>query len=70
MITADRLLPADLTGACLRGTDLSGADLNRAMMTGADLSRALLFGAGLRQVDLGEAITKGARGLETMDVVA
>ena len=27
MIAADRLLPADLTGAVLRGADLSGADL-------------------------------------------
>ena len=70
MIGADRVLPADLAGASLRGADLSGADLNRAIMHGADLSRAILFGACLRETDLDEAITKGARGLETGDAAA
>ena len=70
MIGAERLLPADLTGACLRGAELSGADLNRAILVGADLGRATLFGASLRQADLTGAVTTGARGLETVDDVA
>jgi len=70
LIGPDRLLSADMTGACLRSADLSGADLKRAVLTGADLSRAILFGACLRQAELTDAVTHGARGLETMDAVA
>ena len=70
MIAADRLLPADLTGTCLRGADLSGADLKRAVLVGADLSRAKLFGACLRESDLTDAVTSGAHGLETGDAGA
>ena len=64
MIGADRLLPADLTGACLKGADLSGADLKRANLTDTDLSRATFLGACLRQTDLTGAVTTGARGME------
>jgi uncharacterized protein YjbI with pentapeptide repeats len=39
-------------------------------MTGADLSRAVLFGTCLREADLTDATTSGARGLETTEAVA
>jgi uncharacterized protein YjbI with pentapeptide repeats len=63
LIAADRLLSADLTGACLRGADLSGADLKRAMLAGADLGRARMYGANVQQADLTDAITGGTQGL-------
>ena len=69
MLTADRLLPADLSGANLRGADLSGADLRRAVMAGCDLARALFHGAQTRQADLAGANLTGVRGL-TVDQAA
>ena len=63
MLAVDRLLPADLTGACLRGADLTGADLRRAVLTGADLSRSILHGAQMRQAELTDAVLVGARGM-------
>jgi uncharacterized protein YjbI with pentapeptide repeats len=56
MIAADRLLPADLSRACLRGADLSRADLRRAGLDGADLKRARLDGTqGLTPPQTGAA---------------
>ena len=63
LLTADRLLSADLTDAILRGADLTGADLRRAVMVGADLGRAVLHGAQTRQTDLTDANLTGVRGL-------
>jgi uncharacterized protein YjbI with pentapeptide repeats len=63
LIGADRFLPADLSGAVLKGTDLSGADLRRAIFVGADLERVNLAGATTRQMDLTGANLVGARGL-------
>ena len=57
------MMPADLTGAILRGADLSGADLRRAVLAGADLGRATLHGAQTRQTDLTDANLTGVRGL-------
>ena len=70
LIAADRLMPADLTGAVLRGADLSGADLKRAVLAGADLGRAILHGAQTRQIDLTEANLTGVRGLILDDQAA
>ena len=69
LIGADRLMPADLTGAVLRGADLSGADLKRAVLAGADLGRATMHGAQTRQADLTDANLAGVRGL-TIDQAA
>ena len=63
-VHAGETVPVD--GQVIRGR----STLNRAILTGADLSRAVMFGACLRQTDLTDAITNGARGLETMDAVA
>ena len=70
LLAADRLLPADLTGAVLRGADLTGADLRRAVMVDADLSRATLHGAQTKQADFTGAQTSGARGLDPADLHA
>jgi uncharacterized protein YjbI with pentapeptide repeats len=66
----DRLLPADLTGAILRGADLTGADLRRAVLVEADLSRSILHGAQTKQADFTGAQTGGARGLDPADLRA
>lgn len=63
MIAADRLMPADLSGAILRGADMTGADLRRAVLAGADLGRAVMHGAQTRQTDLTDANLTGVRGL-------
>jgi uncharacterized protein YjbI with pentapeptide repeats len=62
MLGPDRLLPADLTGASLRGADLSGADLRRAVLHEADLSRATLHGAQTRHADFTDANMVGVKG--------
>ena len=63
LIGQDRLLPADLTGAGLKGADLSGADLRRAVLVGADLERANFSGAAMRQMDISGAATYATKGL-------
>ena len=67
MLAVDRLLPADLTGACLRGVDLTGADMRRAVLTGADLSRSTLHGAQMRQAELTGTVLVGVRGMTSPD---
>ncbi len=64
LLSADRILPADLSRAILRGADLSGADLRNGRLAGADLSRARLHGCQMRLTDLSGAILTGALGLE------
>ncbi len=64
LIGQDRLLPADLTGAVLRGADLSGADLRHACLAGADLRRARLGGAQTKLADFTLAQLVGASGLD------
>ena len=64
LIAADRVLPADLTGAILANADFARADLRQARLTGADASRANFTGANLRDIDLTGAIRLGARGLD------
>lgn len=64
LITADRTLPVDLTGAILANADFARADLRQARLAGADVSRANFTGAQLRDIDLTGAIRLGARGLD------
>jgi uncharacterized protein YjbI with pentapeptide repeats len=52
---------ANLTGANLSGANLTGADLSGADLTGADLT-----GADATEDDLGGAVLKNVRGLETV----
>ena len=70
VIGRDRLLPADFSGASLRGADLSGADLRRADLTGADLSRCILHGAHTRHANLTDANLTGAKGLDLSEDAA
>ena len=67
MIRQDQVLPADLTGASLKGADLTRADLRRAIMKDTDFERATMTGANVRLLDLVEARTAGARGLRRED---
>jgi len=64
MLGPDRLLPADLSDACLRAADLSGADLRRASFRGADLARTLLHGAQTKLTDLSGANLTAIKGLD------
>ena len=55
ILTADRLLPAQFQGACIRYSDMRGADLLRTNFQGADLSYSNLIGTKLRSTDFSEA---------------
>jgi len=65
MISADRVLPSDMTRVVAKGTDFSHADLRQAVLLFSDLSRSNFTGASLRQADLTGAHRAGVRGLET-----
>jgi uncharacterized protein YjbI with pentapeptide repeats len=63
MITADRVLPADLTRMVAKGTDFSHADMRQAIMMFADVSRSNFTGAILKQADMTGSHRQGAKGL-------
>ena len=62
MISADRVLPSDMTRVIAKGTDFSHADLRQAVMLFADLSRANFTGANLKQADLTASHRPGVKG--------
>lgn len=66
LIGQDRLFPADLTGAVLRGADLSGADLRRASLAEADLRRARLLGTQTAQADFTLALLQDTVGADAI----
>jgi uncharacterized protein YjbI with pentapeptide repeats len=68
MISAERLMPADLSRLIAKGTDFSQADLRQAKLIFADLSRANFSGANLRQTDLTGANKTTARGIAAQPV--
>ena len=66
LIGEDRVMPADLHGANLKGADLSGADLRRANLVNADVQRANFTGAHTRGIDVTGAALGGVKGLSLM----
>ena len=66
MISAERVMPSDLTRAIAKGSDFSDADLRHAVMVLSDLNRSNFTGANLKHADLTGAHRVGARGLEAL----
>ena len=66
MISAERVMPSDLTRIIAKGTDFSDSDLRHAVMVLSDLSRSNFPGASLRNADFTGAHRVGARGLEAL----
>ena len=66
MISADRVLPSDLTRVIAKGCDFTDADLRHAVMVLSDVSRSNFTGANLKQADLTGAHRVGSRGLEAV----
>jgi uncharacterized protein YjbI with pentapeptide repeats len=66
LISPERSLACNLTGAVLKTADLSRADLRQALLVGADLSRANFTGALLKGIDVTDAIRIGVRGLDVL----
>jgi uncharacterized protein YjbI with pentapeptide repeats len=67
LITAERVLPADLREITAKKTDFSGADLTRCNFRNADLERANFTAAHARDVDLTDAVLVGIQGLRLFD---